>query len=178
MNENVKVFKPEPVTITLGDKEYVLKYDLNAFCELEKYYDSIDDVLQMLLGTSSDVDLSRVTYNGITIAPDEVQIDGVPLTSYMAAQKKIRTAKHSDTLILLWAGTLHNHCRYGDDGEINGYTITRAELGKEIGFANLREVNGKIATAILRDLIPVLEEETKNVKAQEPASATPLLSLS
>jgi hypothetical protein len=166
MNETAAIFKPSVVSITLGDKEYTLKYDMNAFCELEKFYDSIDSIIQMLLGTGSEVNLGNVAYNGITIAPDDITIDKIPMSSFMKAQNQIKTAKHADTLRLLWAGTLHDHAIFDEYGEITGYTISRAELGKYIGFANLREVNNKIATAILQDLIPIITEETKKVQAQ------------
>jgi hypothetical protein len=43
-----KTFKPEEVIINLNDTNYVLKYDLNAFAELEKRYGNIDAAMEAL----------------------------------------------------------------------------------------------------------------------------------
>jgi len=39
---------PKPVELDLGGKKRKLKFDLNAFAELEEYYGSIDEVMQAL----------------------------------------------------------------------------------------------------------------------------------
>ena len=70
--------------------------------------------------------------------------------------------KHTDTLNLLWAGCLHDAAIYNSFGEITGYTVSKARLGAEVTFRNLREVNGKIITAILRDLLPQDEKTQKH----------------
>lgn len=36
----------EPVVVKLGDKEYTLVYDMNAFAELEQEYGTIDEALK------------------------------------------------------------------------------------------------------------------------------------
>ena len=50
-----------------------------------------------------------------------------------------------------------------------GYSISKAKLGAGVTFKNLREVNGKILTAILRDLVP--SDSVKNAEAPEAAEA-------
>ena len=45
---NVKSVLNKGVMIELGDTEYVLKYDLNAFAEIEDSHGSINDVLQKM----------------------------------------------------------------------------------------------------------------------------------
>ena len=47
MNDDASVFKPDDVTVTIAGKEYRLIYDLNAFCEMEKMYDSVDRILNI-----------------------------------------------------------------------------------------------------------------------------------
>ena len=173
MNENAAVFRPDDVVVKLDEKEYRLIYDLNAFCEMEKIYDSVDSVLQMLLGTSAVPDLSKVTVKGEATNPDEVMIADVTLTTYINKVNRVKEAKHTDTLNLLWIGCLHDHTIFDDFGEIKGYTIAKAKLGACVTFKNLREVNGKILTAILQDLVP--SEEVKNAEA--PEKAEPQLTL-
>ena len=163
MNESVKAFKPDDITVCLGDKEYRLIYDLNAFAELEKIYDSVDSILQMLLGTNANPDLSTVPYFDKPVNADDIKIADVTLTEYITRLSSVREAKHTDTLNLLWAGCLHDCAIYNSFGDITGYTVTKARLGAEVTLKNMREVNAKILTALLRDLLP--GEEIKNVEA-------------
>ena len=165
MNEDAAVFRPDDIVVEVGGTEYKLVYDLNAFCEMEKMYDSVDSVLQMLLGVDSTPDLTKVTYKGGSVDPDEVLIGEVPLTVYINKVSKTKEAKHSDTLNLLWLGCLHDHTTYDEHGEIKGYTVAKAKLGSGVTFKNLRQVNGKILTAILRDLVP--SDSVKNAEAPE-----------
>ena len=161
-----KLFKPDPVTITLGDVEYRLVYDLNAFCLMEKMYDSVDTVIRMILGNPG-VDVTKVTYNDAPVLAEEIKVDGTPLPDFIVravgAQKK---ASNADTLKLLWLGVLHDHATFDDDGNIATCDVTRSELGKHVTFSNLPEVNAKIIAALLRDLVPVNAEE-KNPEAPE-----------
>lgn len=170
MNEKIKAFKAEPVVLNFGEKQYKLVYDLNAFCELEKIYNSVDDVLKMLLGTKAP-EMDKVTYNGAPVNVNDIMVDDIPLATFIAKASNVPVAKHEDTRNLLWAGCLHDHTEYDEFGEIKRYNIGKAELGKHVTFSNLREVNGKIMTAILRDLIPDGEDaEEKNEEPLEQSS--------
>lgn len=165
-----KVFKPEPVTVTLGDTTYNLVYDLNSFCEMEKMYNSVDEVIQMLLGRNVP-DTANVTYCGAPAMASDIMVDGEPLEKFIAEVTKTRKAKHSDTLNLLWLGVLHDHASYDDDGNIVKYDVSKAQLGRQVTFTNLREVNAKIMVALLRDLLPAVaksdEGAAKNPQAPE-----------
>jgi hypothetical protein len=119
----------------------------------------------MLLGTSNVPDLSKVTYLDKPAVAADVKIAGIPLTTYINKINRVREAKHSDTRNLLWAGCLHDHSVYNDHGEITGYTVSKDKLGALITFKNMREINAKIAAAILRDLLP--SQEVKNAEAPE-----------
>lgn len=158
VTEKQNIFKPEPVKLNLDGDEYALYYDLNAFCEMEKIYSSVDSVLQMLLGTDTKPDLNMVTYCDAPCLADDIKIAGIPLSEYIGRLDTAREAKHSDTLNLLWIGCLHDHTVYDDDGNPTKYTISKAQLGAKVTFRNLREVNAKIVAALLRDLIPAVDE--------------------
>jgi len=166
MNEIVSTFKPDDITIKLGDgdnaKEYRIFYDLNAFAELEKMYDSIDSILQMLLSTKDTQTVTNVTYMKGTVNATDIEVDGIPLTAYIAKASRVKEAKLTDTLNLLWAGCLHDCAIYNNFGEITGYTVTKARLGACVTLKNLPEVNSKILIAFLRDLIP--SNEAKNAE--------------
>ena len=163
---SANVFKPDPVKIVLGGTEYSLIYDLNAFCMMEKMYESVDAVIRMILG-SPTVDVTQVTYNDAPVLADEIKVDGTPLSEFIAravgAQSK---ATNADTRKLLWLGVLHDHATFDDDGNIASCDVTCGELGKHITFSNLGEVNAKIIAALVRDLVPVNAGE-KNQKAPE-----------
>ena len=69
---------------------------------------------------------------------------------------------------------LHDHTKFTEDGEVAGYTVSKAKLGQGVTLTNLREVNQKIITAVLRDLLPALVNasksaggDAKNAEAQE-----------
>lgn len=163
-NENAAIFKPDDVVVKLADDyEVRLIYDLNAFCELEKIYDSVDAVIQMVLGTQENVDpkklLAQVKVGDMFIDGATVTIAGTPLIDYLT-KVHAKQAKNEDTLNLLWAGCLHDAAKYDEHDEIVGYDISKSKLGSYVTFKNLREINSKIIVALLRDLIP-----PKNVEA-------------
>ncbi len=171
-NENAAIFKPDDVVIELAEDYKVrLVYDLNAFCELEKIYDSVDSVIQMVLGTQENVDpeklLTQVRIGDMPVDGKTITIAGTPLLDYL---KKVHTkqAKHEDTLNLLWAGCLHDAAQYDQHDEIIGYNISKSKLGSYVTFRNLREINAKIIVALLRDLIPPKNAE-EPVEEELPA---------
>lgn len=167
-------FKPQPVTITLGkdDKEetFELVFDLNAFCEMETMYESVDSVIQMLMGAPAP-DLEKVKYNGAKVLAQDITVDGKPLSEYIGQLASRSKAKYKDTLNLLWLGVLHNHTVYDEDGEVKKYTITKAKLGSLVTLTNIREVNAKIMTAILRDLLPALVKSNQQTKNAEQGAS-------
>ena len=174
-NENAAIFKPDDVTIKLADDyEVRLVYDLNAFCELEKLYDSVDTVIQMVLGTQENVDpeklLTQVKTGNMFLDGNTITIAGTPLIDYL---RKVHTrqAKHADTLNLLWAGCLHDAAVYNEHDEITGYNVSKSKLGSYVTFKNLREINAKIIVALLRDLIPSKNAEAP-AEEEQPAAPT------
>ena len=160
------VFKPKPVELELNGEKYTLVYDLNAFCEM-------DTVINMLMGTPAP-DISKVTYCDAPCQSSDIKIDGKPLTEYIQRLSDTPKAKYRDTLNLLWLGVLHDHTKFTEDGEVAGYTVSKAKLGQGVTLTNLREVNQKIITTVLRDLLPALVNaskdaggDAKNAEAQE-----------
>ena len=173
MNEDTLVFKPDDVTVELDGTVYRLYFDLNSFCEMEKIYESVDSVLQMLLGTSAVPDMSRVVYKNEPVEASDITISGESLVAYINKINNVKAAKHSDTLNMLWLGCLHDHSIIDENGEIIGYSITKSKLGAGVTFKNLREVNGKILMVMLRDLIPPTSAKNAEVptEVEEPKVA-------
>lgn len=169
-NENAAIFKPDDVVVNLSDDYQVrLVYDLNAFCELEKIYDSVDAVIQMVLGAQENVDpeklLTQVKVGEMPIDGKTVTIAGTPLLDYIK-KVHVKQAKHEDTLNLLWAGCLHDAAQYDQHDEICGYNVSKSKLGSYVTFRNLRDINAKIIVALLRDLIPPKNVEPSAEEAQ------------
>lgn len=167
-------FKPQPVIIHLGkneedEQDYELVFDLNAFCEMETMYESVDSVIQMLMGAPAP-DLDKVKYNGAKVLAQDITVDGKPLSDYINQLANRSKAKYKDTLNLLWLGVLHDHTIYDEDGEVKKYTITKSKLGSMVTLTNIREVNAKIMTAILRDLLPALVKSNQAKNAEQGAS--------
>ena len=172
-NESALLFRPDAITVTLGEETYRLVYDLNAFCELEKIYDSVDDVLQTLFG-NQDSGVTKVTYKGMPADVADIEVEDVPLMVFINKANKVKQLRHTDTLNLLWAGCLHSYAVYDHD-EIVGYTLSKATLGAKITLKNLKEVNLKIVAALLRDLVP--DETLKNADAPAEPLEKPQLVL-
>lgn len=164
-------FKADDVKIKLGDKEYRLVYDLNAFCELEKTYGSIDKILQLILGNPNEPQDRSVTVDGKEVDVNTVTVGGKPLAVLLDDMLGKRTsATHTDTLNLLYAGTMHDAAQYNAHDEIIGYGTSKAKLGSMVTLANVREVNAAIVAALLRDLVPAKNaDEGKNTEAPEAA---------
>lgn len=45
---NIRKLRPDPIKMDIGDKERVIKYDLNAFAELEKRFGSVEKAMKEL----------------------------------------------------------------------------------------------------------------------------------
>lgn len=165
-DNSANIFKSKPVELVLAGETYTLVYNLNAFCEMETMYESVDAVIQMLMGTPAP-DLNKVTYCDAPCMATDIKIDGRPLTEYMQRLSNTPKAKYKDTLNLLWLGVLHDHTKFNADGEVEGYTISKAKLGQYVTLTNIREVNQKIVSAILRDLLPALVNANKERGAEK-----------
>ena len=171
MTENMaKTFLPDTTKIRLGDDDYRLVYDMTAFCALEAIYGTVDTVLKMLFGDVAQKLEPVVTYNDAPVSINEIVVDGTPLEVILNERNSgIRTAKHSDTLELIWAGMMHDNAIYNDNDELIGYTMSRREVAGNITFKNYNALNRKIVEAILRDLAPgVGASEEKNVQPEKP----------
>lgn len=165
MSENASVFRPDAVTIKLGEETFTLKYDLNAFQEMEKIYESVDSVIQMVLGATPVPDLDNVTYVGKPVLAKDIVIGDATLEEYVTKLTKAKEAKYADTLNLLWIGCLHAYTEYDQFGEIAKYTLPKAKLGALVTFKNVREVNNAILKAFLSDLFA--SDKEKNADAPE-----------
>lgn len=172
-----KFFKPDDIKVTLGDKEYRIVYDLNAFCELEKKYGSLDTILDLVLGKPSDVtvtvrmpsDDGQITLHD-NFDTNNIVVGTTPLTALLPRLTEAKQSTLSDTLELLYAGLMHDTAIYNQHDEITGYSITKARIGSRVTLNNVREINSQIALALLRDLIPAQSDESKNVEAPKPTA--------
>ena len=166
------IFKADDVRVKLGDKEYRLVYDLNAFCELEKFYGSVDKILKMLFGGAAIAD-TTVRHNGVEIDAHTITVGDATLDTLLVSltADNNKQATHTDTLKLLYAGLMHDAAIYNGNDEITGYSLTPARIGSLVTLKNIREINTQIVTAILRDLVPAKSDEDTSKNAEAPDAA-------
>lgn len=151
----LQLFKPSDIVIDIGGKKEKIKFDMNAVLELEAIYGSIDYVFKMLFSATNETHVVKVDGEEIDIT--KVTVDDAPLVQLLqkqdAADRAIKTTI-KDTVALLWVGLLHEHAKRDEDGEIVSCDITKGMLRESISFKNqLAEVNTKIVSALIRDLI-------------------------
>ena len=157
------LFKHEPVTIELGGNTYEIVFDMNAFCELEKIYKSVGNVLKKVLGSGRKE--HKVFYKDALIEAADVAVDGqslaLLLTQLDRQNDEESTATVTDTLNILYCGIMRDIAIYNEHDEITGYKISKAASGRCIDLKKIAECNLKIATVMMRDLLPT-EAEAKN----------------
>jgi hypothetical protein len=118
---NVKNIRVKPVELTIDDKTYLIKYDFNAFIELEDIYGSIDEAMEKVQGE---------------IVKDA---DGKPVMVKDEDGKKVEKRKINMKAMrdFLWAGLL-----FGNDD------LQKKEVGKLLELSNLQYVISKMMEAI------------------------------
>lgn len=163
------VFKPENITVELGGEKYAIVFDMNAFCELEKIYSSIDAVIKKVLGNSRKE--HKVFYKNEEVNAADIAVDGKALLSILADLDSDADTKASttDTLNILYCGLMHDLAEYNEHDEVVGYKKTKRQIASMINFKNLRDVNIKLALAFIQDLVPTASEAKNEMGAEAEA---------
>jgi len=142
--EDVKVKGTE--VILKGNKEY-LKYDLNAFAELEDKYGSINKAIDGLQGKiekgEDGKSLPTLDENGNAVKDKDGNI--IPRRSFSI--KLLRT--------LLWVGLIHAKPN-----------LTEQQVGSLVEFSDLKNIIEAIGKAI-QDSMPKLTKEEENTAKAE-----------
>jgi len=142
--EDVKVKGTE--VILKGDK-YHLKYDLNAFAELEDKYGSINKAIDGLQGKIEKGEdgkpLPTLDENG-NIVKDK---DGNIIPRRTFSIKLIRT--------LLWVGLIHEKPE-----------LTEQKVGSLVEFSDLKNIIEAIGLAIQKSMPKLTKEEETSAKAE------------
>lgn len=163
MSEVLQLFKPTDVIVEVAGKKEVIVFDMNAVLEMEKMYGSVDAVLKMLFSQASATYMVKV--DGADVAIDSVTVNDTPLLQHLQSADAVAKSTIKDTINLLWIGLLHNHTKRDEDGEIISCDISKSTLREQLPFKKLAEVNTKIVTALIRDLIaPDSETNEGDVK--------------
>jgi len=131
---NAKNVRVKPVELNINGKLYTLKYDFNAFIELEEIYGSIDEALAKLQG---EVVLDK---------------DGKPVIIKDKDDKDIEKRNISLKALrdFLWSGLL-----YGNEN------ITKKDVAHMLEFTNFSEITEKMMEAINASL-PEKVDDVKN----------------
>jgi hypothetical protein len=138
---NAKDAKNKPVEITLGEKVYKIRFTLNSFIELEDIYESIDKAMEALQG---DVVINKETGKPEMIPNPDEKSDIKEIEKRNPNFKALRN--------MLWAGMIPDNP-----------TITSAEVGNLLTFANMQYVMTKVNVALINSMPEkVGEDELKN----------------
>ena len=134
---NAKNIRVKPVKIEIDGKVYEVKYDFNAFIELEEIYGSIEEAMGAMQG---EVILDKA--GKPVMIEDE---DGKEVEKRKFSLKAMRD--------FLWAGML-----FGDD------KLTKRTVGKLLEFGNFQYVVEKMMSAITGALPEKIDNEVVDEK--------------
>jgi len=129
---NVKNVRVKPVDCVIDDKTYKIKYDFNAFIELEEMYGSIEEAMEIVQG-----ELIKDS-NGKPVMVDNDEGEKVEKRKF--SLKAIRN--------FLWAGLL-----YGDE------KITKKTVAHLLEFGNFQFVVEKMMEAIQGSMPEKVDDE-------------------
>ncbi len=129
---NVKNVRVKPVDLEIDSEVYKIKYDFNAFIELEEIYGSIEEAMEAIQGK---------------VILDE---KGNPVMIKDKDGKKVEKRKFSLKAMrnFLWAGLL-----YGDE------KLTKKKVAHFLEFGNFQYVVEKMMEAITSSLPEKVDDE-------------------
>jgi hypothetical protein len=130
---NVRV---KPTELVINDKTYLLKYDFNAFIELEEIYGSIDEAMLKLQGE-------------VELGPDGKPIT-IKIKNKDGKEEKVEKRKFSLKAIrdFLWSGML-----YGDEN------ITKRSVSHMLEFTNFGDIVKKMMEAVMAAMPQRVDDE-------------------
>ena len=134
---NVKNVRVKPVKIEIDGMAYEVKYDFNAFIELEEIYGSIEEAMEAMQGK---VILGK-DGKPVMIKDD----DGTQVEKRKFSLKAMRD--------FLWAGMLFGNAK-----------LTKRDVGKLLEFGNFQYVVEKMMSAITGALPEKVDNEAVEEK--------------
>lgn len=144
---NLEEIKVKGTDVTLKGNKYHLKYDLNAFAELEDRYGSINKAIDGLQGKIEKDDdgnpLPTLDEKGNEVKDDKGNI--IPRRSFSI--KLLRT--------LLWVGLIHEKP-----------DITERDVGSLVEFNDLKNIIEAIGNAIQASMPKLTKEEELEARAE------------
>ena len=139
---NVKNVRVEPIKLKIGDENLSIKYDFNAFIELEEIYGSIEEAMEAVQGKIILDEKGKPEY-----VEDEKEEGGFKLDD---DGNKVEKRKISLKAMrnFLWAGLL-----FGDE------KINKKKVAHLLEFGNFQYVVGKMMEAITGALPEKVDDE-------------------
>ena len=133
----VKNIRVKPVKIEIDNTVYEVKYDFNAFIELEEIYGSIEEAMEAMQG---ELVLDKKGKSIIVKDEDDNDVE----------ERKFSLKAMRD---FLWAGMLFGNTK-----------ITKREVGKLLEFGNFQYVVEKMMSAITGALPEKVDNEAVEEK--------------
>ena len=144
---NVRV---KPTKINIGGKEYLIKYDFNAFIELEDIYGSIEDAVDAISGKKVFDNENKPVMDEVKDKDGNIEFELDGITPKKAQKRKFMLKPVRD---FLWCGML----AYTKD-------ITKDMVTSLLSFADFQSIVEKLTEALNLAMPAVVKEddESKN----------------
>ena len=141
---NADSVRTKPVELKIGDEIYYLKYDFNAFIEIEDEYKSIEIAFKLMQGE----DVLDATGQKIPLEND----DGTLMLDDDGEQLYRKNIKLKVARFIVWAGLLHNN-----------KDITLEDVGALMEFTNMNYIF-KCVMSALTGSMPKKSKKEDNLK--------------
>ncbi|ABN52931.1 hypothetical protein SAMN05428976_10726 [Clostridium sp. USBA 49] len=92
--------KNKGIKITIGNKEYELKFDMNTFCELEEIYGDINEAFEDLQNRKLKA-IRALIYSAIKAADESVTLKEVGKMLTLSDMEKLGTAINEALVIAM-----------------------------------------------------------------------------
>lgn len=144
---NVRV---KPTKIEIGDKTYLIKYDFNAFIELEDIYGSIEDAVEAITGKKVFDEKGNPVMDEVKDKDGNIEFEPDGTTPKKAQKRKFMLKPVRD---FLWCGMLAYH-----------KDITKDVVTSLLSFADFQSIVEKLTEALNAAMPAVIKEddESKN----------------
>ena len=144
---NVRV---KPTKINIGGKEYLIKYDFNAFIELEDIYGSIEDAVEAISGKKVFDNENKPVMDEVKDKDGNIEFELDGITPKKAQKRKFMLKPVRD---FLWCGMLADN-----------KDITKDMVTSLLSFADFQSIVEKLTEALNLAMPAVVKEddESKN----------------
>lgn len=142
---NVRV---KPTKIEISGKDYLIKYDFNAFIELEDIYGSIEDAVEAISGKKVFDENGKPVMDEVKDKDGNIEFELDGITPKKIQKRKFMLKPVRD---FLWAGMLTYH-----------KDITKDMVTSLLSFADFQNIVEKLTDALNIAMPTAIKEEDES----------------